>query len=265
MRTWHVAHSCAGVYVAFGVAAIVIATWSGTGWAGQKDKPADKTDAPKAVERAGDLERLLEKVEAARRKLKRLSAHIEQVRHIEALDVDEKSTGTIKFAMPRLLRVELKHRTTGRRKILVIGKKHGWLYQPELEQVQRFLLKKPEESKTTPNPFEYGLASDVRDMRKTFDMRLLGEEKVNDRPAHKVELVPKKEHQAECIYDRIIFWIDSRLNLPVKVRQYKSDGEIIETYTLSKIKRNPLFIFSPFKFKPPRGVEVVDHAEERIL
>ena len=210
-----------------------------------------------------ELNALLDRMEAARRKVKTLQAQVRQVKHIEALDADEKAAGTLKFRMPRLLRLELTREEGGRKRIFVVGEKYAWLYRPDFQQAERFPLKKLDKSKKSANPFEFGLACDIREMKDLFDIRLLGREKVKGRPAHKVALIPNEKHRDESPHSKIIIWVDDALALPMQVTQHKSDGEIIETFTLSEVKLNPRFWRSPFKFKPPRGVDVFDHEELR--
>lgn len=211
------------------------------------------------------LEKLLNRMEAARQKLDTLSANIKHIRHIEALDLDEVWEGEMKFKMPRLLRIELSNAELKRQKLFILGEKHGWLYKPDFKQAERFPLKDIDTSKKSANPFEFGLARDVRSLRESFEIRRLVPEKVNSRPAEQLELVPKKEFQDQTPYSRIILWIDDELSLPLQVRQHKSDGEIVETFVLSDVKLNPKFGFlgfgDPFDFKPPKGVEVFDHEE----
>ena len=220
-----------------------------------------KKAAPSKKDADEKLNALLDRVEQKRKKLKTLQAEIEQVKHIEALEAEEKASGAIKFRMPRLLRIELTGKANGRKRIFVVGKEYAWLYKPHFQQVERFRLRKVDKSKKCANPFEFGLGSDLREMKDLFDIRLLDAEKVKGRPAQKIELVPNKQHKDKSPHSKIVIWIDDAILLPVKVKQHKSDGEIIETYTLSKVKVNPTFWLNPFKFKPPRGVDVFDHEE----
>ncbi|HRU06448.1 MAG TPA: hypothetical protein P5137_11825, partial [Candidatus Brocadiia bacterium] len=63
---------------------------------------------------------------------------------------------------------------------------------------------------------------------------------------------------------KIIFWVDNELLIPIQIEQTKSDGEIIDTYTLDEIKLNPWWWTSPFQ-PPPSSVNIIRHdlAEEK--
>jgi len=213
-----------------------------------------------------ELDAILQNVEEARKKVQRLAADIVQDRKVEALEITEKFTGAMKFEMPRLLRLELVNaQDKNDKRVYVVGRKYAYIYRPKAKRVERFLLaninRKGEKSD---NPFEYGLAVDIRELRAKYTFHQEKDAKIGDRNAAVLVLTPRKEIPAATNYAKLELWIDKALWLPCRIVQHKSDGEIIETFTLSNIRINPkwggiIFKEKPFEFKRPRGVDLIPH------
>jgi len=209
---------------------------------------------------------ILQNVEEARKKVRRLAADIVQDRDVEALEITEKFTGGMKFAMPRLLRLELVNaRDKNDKRVYVVGKKYAYIYRPKEERVERFLLANIDrKGEKSDNPFEYGLALDIRELRAKYAFHQEKDAKIGDRSAAVLILTPRKEIPEATNYARLELWIDRALWLPCRIVQHKSDGEIVETFTLSNIRINPkwggiIFKEKPFEFKVPRGIEPIIH------
>ena len=67
-----------------------------------------------------------------------------------------------------------------------------------------------------------------------YDHRLLADEAVDDRPAYKIEMIPKEE--TAVVWGKIITWIDKAEFLFLKTEYYDEDGELINTVLGSDIK-----------------------------
>ncbi len=213
-----------------------------------------------------ELGAVLDNVEEARKKVQRLAADIVQDREVEALEITEQFKGAMKFEMPRLLRLELVNtEDKDDKRVYVVGKKYAYIYRPKDKRVERFLLANvSRKGEKSDNPFEYGLALDIRELRAKYTFKQGKDAKVGERDAAVLMMTPRKDIPASTNYARIDIWIDRALWLPCRIVQHKSDGEIIETFTLSNIKINPKwsgFIFreKPFEFSTPRGVDLIIH------
>ena len=209
---------------------------------------------------------ILQNVEEARKEVQRLAADIVQDREVEALEITEKFTGAMKFEMPRLLRLELVNaQDTNDRRVYIVGRRYAYIYRPKEKRVERFLLANIDrKGEKSDNPFEYGLAVDIRELRAKYAFHQEKDAKIGDRNAAVLILTPRKTAAAATDYARLELWIDRALWLPCRIVQHKSDGEVVETFTLSNVRINPkwggiIFKEKPFEFKPPRGVDLIVH------
>ncbi len=212
------------------------------------------------------LETVLEKLSTTRKNLKTVKADVVFEWHILALDIKEIWTGKLLFKLPRLLNLEVKTKDEEgeRRKKYIIGKKYAWIYTQDIdwEQVEKYKLASLEDKdKSAANPLEYGLAADMEQVRKVYDVSYEGAEAIGKRQTHKLQMVPK-DKDADLIYSKVVLWIDDTLWLPTKIEQHKSDGEEIEIYLLSNIQLNKRISNAKFRFKKPWGVTELDYSRE---
>ncbi len=203
------------------------------------------------------VDQLLDNMEKVRLTLKTFKADVEKLRQVEALGDNEVFKGLIQFKMPRLLRLELKNVENGKETIYIVGAKYGWIYRPQTRQAEQAELKDIADRRKSSNPLEYGLARDIRELKDAYALKLLPQETVGDIRAWPLELAPLA---AGAQTGRMIFWIDPATWLPVRLREYKSNNEIIETHTFSNVKVNAAV--SDKSFELPRGVDIIIHDAE---
>jgi outer membrane lipoprotein-sorting protein len=234
-------------------------------------EPARKTGTEEAPAETGDpdkpdpkLERVLDRMNAARKKLETLESKLVKTRLAPLIsDVADTHTGELKFKSPRLLFMELKgprhikpadQRTS---RTIVTGR-FAYVWRVEDNEAERFKLPDMKDKEVSErNPFEYGLAADVRGLKRDYYLRLLGEERLDGRKTHKIRARPRPRLK-DSVYKELVFWVDDKLMIPVQFRQVKSDGQIVDTYRLKDVKVNPWWIFSPFK-APPSSVNLIQH------
>jgi outer membrane lipoprotein-sorting protein len=227
---------------------------------------------PTAPTATTPLDALLDRVEEARQKVKTLKADVTYQKRAELLDIDEEYSGSFIFEMPRLLRMDLKEKgEDGRERNYIVGDTYGWIVYPDRNMAERFALGNIQQApvmEKAPNPFEYGLTHGIKELTKAFDMKITGEETVGKRPATLLELTPKAsdDETARRPEEKIVFWIDIETSLPMRVSDYKSRGQIIETFTLSNVQINarvrPLLGGNPFEYSPPGDYEVIKYGQE---
>ena len=223
--------------------------------------PADATPAVEARgQPAFTIDQVLDNMESVRKKLKTFTADVVKLRTIEVLDETERFEGTIRFKMPRLLHLRLKNVENGREAIYIVGKKYGWIYRPQKKQVERARLPKIDEKVGSPNPLEYGLARDIHALRDSYLLQLRPVEKIGAVETVPIELIPREAD--EYAVSKLVFWIDATTWLPVRLREFKSNNEIVETHTFSNVRLNVKIKNKVFKFKVPRGVDEILHDAE---
>jgi outer membrane lipoprotein-sorting protein len=254
-------HAGTGISVALGAWALAGCVFA-VPHSAQASPPetAAPTVAPTAAPppAAFTVDQLLDNMEAVRKKIKTFKADVVKLRQATGLD-DSHFTGTIQFKAPRLLKLDLKNSETGAETISCVGKKFGWIYRPWEKQAERVQLADIDKEQKAGNPLEYGLARDMHGLRDGYTLKLLPMEKVGDAATVPLEMTP--EGGTTYTNGRLIFWIDTRTWLPVQVREYKSQDEVVETHTFSKIAINDSIRDSTFEFDPPEGVDVLIHDE----
>lgn len=200
------------------------------------------------------VDQLLDNMEAVRKKLKTSRAKVVKQRQIEVLELTEKSTGNMWFKMPRLLRLELTDADTGKETIEIVSRTYAWRYRPHKKTAERVTLGQAKQLDKSAYPFEYGLARDIHTLREAYDLKLLPAEKIDGRDVLPLRLDPKGG--TDYTTSRFEFWIDKKTWLPLQVREFSSNEEIIETYTLSNVELNVPLADTLFEFEPPDDVEV---------
>ena len=233
-----------------------------------RPKVDEKADSDKPDPK---LERVLDEMEKRRKTLKRVESKLDKER-LRPLVTNTPDTykGRMMFETPRLLFMELKgplkqkpedQRTTR----TIVTKDFAYIWRVEDKEAERFKLPKLDEKKVSErNPLEYGLAASIRNLKRDYFVTLLGEEEVDGRKTFKVRARPRPTLK-DPPYVKIVFWVGEGLWIPVRFRQVKSDGEIVDTYTLRDVEINPIWVFTaPFK-PPPSSVSLIQHdlAERR--
>jgi outer membrane lipoprotein-sorting protein len=222
---------------------------------------AAATTAAPPAETALTVDQVLDKMEAVRKTIKTFKADVAKLRQATALD-DSHFAGTIEFKSPRLLKLDLKNTENGAETISYVGQKFGWVYRPSQKpspQAERIRLTDIGKEEKAGNPLEYGLARDMHGLRDGYTLKLLPMEKVGDVQTVPLEMTP--EGGTTYSSGRLIFWIDAKTWLPLQVRQYKSNDEVVETHTFSHIALNDSIRDSTFEFEPPKDVDVLIHDE----
>lgn len=218
-----------------------------------------------------EVDLLIERVEAARMEVDRLEADVVHERVVPVMDLEEKFEGSFLFEKPHLLRMELKENIeNGRERIYIVGEEIAWIVHPKRKQAEKAAVATDglgAETRQEQNPFTYGLTHGIGELRKTFNMEIMGEDEIGDYKTTILELTPRPEvvEGEGRNYPKTVFWIDKETSLPVRVRQFKSRGQIIETYTLSELEVNPrvwIRLRNPFTYSPPRDFQVIDYGED---
>ncbi len=210
------------------------------------------------------LDDLLEKMEEARKQLmesehKTFAAEVVKTRRIVVLDETEEFVGTLRFKFPRLLRLELAAGEGEKSTVYIVGEKYGWSYDVEANQAVKGQLREMGKKAETANPLEYGLASSLLNLEKSYNRQLRAPEKVGEYDTVPLELIPKGGPTYEL--SRIVFWIDRATWLPVQIREYKSNDEIVETHTFSNIRIDTEIDDDVFELDE-RGIEITWWGEE---
>lgn len=120
----------------------------------------------------------------------------------------------------------------------------GWIYQPRMNQVQKYNLKK---HKTALRAFLLlGLGESGRSLRRSFHIQDLGRVMSGGKPRVELNLIPR-EVKVRGNVDHIHLWFDPRTWIAVRQKYFQSRGDY-RLLQLSKIRVNPRL--NPHVFQP---------------
>ncbi|MBN1384119.1 MAG: outer membrane lipoprotein carrier protein LolA [Elusimicrobia bacterium] len=191
-----------------------------------------------------ELDDILQKMEKTDSEITDLSFSFEQ--EILIVITNEKSsiTGEAVFKKPNLFKIE--HIKPEEQTVISDGKKI-FFYQKEFNQV----MIDDWNSFTTRGGFPDGIfnfSSTISDLKKTYDISLL-----DDEAKHHVLLLKMKEKQSQDI--EIKLWV-SKENSIVEKTEMQTET-VATTVTISKIKTNKNIKNSVFRFKLPKGAQII--------
>lgn len=221
--------------------------------------PAPEPKAPLTVDD------VLNHMEQMRKGLETFTADVVKTVYTEPLDDTETFAGQIQFKLPRLLRMRLVLQTPegAKRKeiIYIVGPRLAFVYRVHDGQAEGVELKNMKEKIQNTNPLEYGLSGDVREWRKTYDLKVLPEEKLGTEQTAVLLMRPKGLAKDET-EGTVTLWLSQNSWLPVRIREVKNDGDIVETHTFSHLKRDVKIPDKVFQFEPDDEVDVIIHAPD---
>ncbi len=120
----------------------------------------------------------------------------------------------------------------------------GWIYQPRIEQVQKYNLKK---HKAALRAFLLlGLGESGSSLRRSFKLQDLGRVTLGGQPRVELNLIPRNVKVRSSV-DHIHLWFDPRTWIAVRQKYFQSRGDY-RLLRLSKIQINPRLngrIFQP--------------------
>ncbi|MBI4530156.1 MAG: outer membrane lipoprotein chaperone LolA [Candidatus Latescibacteria bacterium] len=169
-----------------------------------------------------------------------LSASFQQTFTWKLAGRRQQSNGTILIKKPGMLRLETDQQ------IIVSDGMTSWTYSPEHHQV---IIAPYRESDATFSPKAFLLEYSVN-----YQTDYIGEESVKRRPCYVVKLTAKGEEED---ITEIKAWVDKRQWVTRKVEYTDVSGNV-SSYIISRVKINPKFEPSTFRFDIPKGAEVVD-------
>lgn len=217
--------------------AIVGATWA---WA----------SAPVHAQAKGSqsLENAFRELDARAKDFHSVSADIERTKVTVVVNDKSTETGTIKVRGDRML---LDLTAPDPRTILRTGDSL-FVYTPGLKRVEEYNLGK---NRALLDQFLLlGFGTDSNEMRKSYLVTYMKEDKIDDRKAVELELTPKMEAVRSQI-SKIQIWLDESTWLPAQQEFFEAGSGDYSIVKYSKIVRNPDLPDSQFKPHWPKGTE----------
>lgn len=204
---------------------------------------------------ATTLDQILSHIDRVGTNLKSMRADIVQKKWTDILaEFDEGERGKFFFDRENgklSLRKEITRPTVN---TLIIKQGQVTFYQPSIKQVQRYRLGKHGDKAEF---LLLGFGSRRTSLRETYDIKLLGDELLDDRTAYKLELKPKSD-QVAAFFVSIVLWIDSELWVPIQQQLVEPTQDYL-LIRFDNIELNPKLPGSAFEIKLPKDVKVIQN------
>ncbi len=190
------------------------------------------------------VQKILAKFHARSQKIRTLKADFQQTFHWTMVDETQKFSGKLIIGEGDRFRLETPEQ------VIVSDGKTLWTYDAGKKQV---IIDDAQHSGDDLLPRKLLLK-----FEKNYTARFLREEKVDGIPCFVIELTSKTE---DTFIPKMTVWIDQKTYLTRRLK-YVDVNENVTTYELQKIQINQPVPDSVFRYKIPRGVDVIDMRAE---
>ena len=196
------------------------------------------------------LASVLAHIDAAAKDFHSLSADVERTK--VTIVVNDRSTenGSLLVRGEKML-LELK--SPDERTILKTGDSL-YVYTPGLKRVEEYNLGKNRD--LVDQFLLLGFGTKGSELQKGYSIKMVGEDKVNDRKTIELELTPEADSVRNQI-SKIQIWLDESTWLPSQQQFYEAGSGDYSVVRYSKIVRNPNISDSEFKPHWPKGIEKI--------
>jgi outer membrane lipoprotein-sorting protein len=196
------------------------------------------------------LESVFRQLDSQAKDFHSVSADIERTKVTVVVNDKSTESGNIGVRGDRML-LELK--TPDPRTILRSGDTL-FVYNPGLKRVEEYNLGK---NRALLDQFLLlGFGTDSQEMKKSYLVTLMREEKIDDRKTIELELTPKMEAVRSQI-SKIQIWLDESSWLPLQQEFFEAGSGDYSIVKYSKVVKNPGLPDSMFKPHWPKGTEKI--------
>jgi outer membrane lipoprotein-sorting protein len=206
-----------------------------------------------ATARAESLIQVLARLDKSADAFQGMTANLTQVEHTEVINDNETRTATIRmkrtkqgiagrvdFTGPNRMMVGIRDRQVQRYfpqsnvvELYDVGK-YG-------DQLDQFLL--------------LGFSTSGKELRRNYNLRLVGTETVGEKVTTHIELTPKSK-EAQEIFKKADIWLAQDATYPVKEKIHKNDQDYT-LITYSDVKLNPPLSDKDLELNLPPGVKKI--------
>lgn len=205
-----------------------------------------------------EVKTVLTHMEEASEGLEDLEARVTYERSIPLLEEKQKSRGTLKFKKEDLIALEL---GKPRNEAVYANGEKWWVVSHEAKEVE--VYEASDEASREAAFLNFGYGEGYEPLLKDYQVELTGkEEKKKDDETivfYRLRFTPrprKDEDQPPPRYAAVEVGVSSERWLPHELALHESGGEILHTYTLSKMKLNTGIKDKVFDYDPPGGYTV---------
>jgi outer membrane lipoprotein-sorting protein len=190
--------------------------------------------APRKGKAPPELDEILSRMNDGAKRLRTVSADLEYTKVTVLVDDKSTETGRLFFHKsknPRIL-IDIKKPEP---KTILFDKDKAEIFNPKINQIQEYDLQ--DRSGLVQQFLLLGFGTETGDLKKTYEVKLLGEQELDGDTTALLELTPRKESIAEQL-TKVELWISEESWLPVQQKFYQPGGDyFIARYTAVKVNR----------------------------
>jgi outer membrane lipoprotein-sorting protein len=199
------------------------------------------------------LDQVLSQMDTVGSKLTSMRAELHQKRWtaiLEEFDDGEKgSLSLLKTGQEVYFRKDI---TEPASNTLVVKEGTAIFFQPSIKQAQKYNLGS---HKDKAEFLLLGFGSDKKALNDTYEIGLLGKDKIGERTTYQLELKPKSEKVA-AFFTRIVLWVDDQLWVPIQ-QQLVEPTDDYQLIHFSDIRLDAELTKSDFEVKLPKDVKII--------
>jgi outer membrane lipoprotein-sorting protein len=151
--------------------------------------------------------------------------------------VDDKSTqyGELFFRKDKKTEILIKFEKPDP-KVILFKRNKAEIYNPKINQIQEYDVES--RSELVQQFLLLGFGTEVAELKKSYDLRLVGEEEIQDDTAAVVELTPLRKDISGQL-SKIELWVSEDSWLPVQQKFFQPGGDyLVARYSGTKVNRD---------------------------
>jgi len=187
-------------------------------------------------------ESVLDRIDKSATDFRSLSADIEQIKYTDVVKDTSTETGQMLVRRDQKMRIDLTKPDP--RTILRAGDSL-FIYMPKINRVEEYNLGK--NRAIVDQYMRLGFGTKSQDLQKSYDIKLVDEEEIDNHKTVLLELTPKSDEVRKQI-TKIHMWVDESSWLPVQQKFFEAGGGDYFLVKYSNMMKN--LKISDSKFKP---------------
>jgi outer membrane lipoprotein-sorting protein len=195
---------------------------------------------------------ILSRMNEASKRLKTVSANLEYTKVTVLVDDKSTESGQLFFRHGKTPEIRINMQKP-ESKIILFKKNRGEIYLPKINQIQEYDL---EQKSDLLQQFSLlGFGTDTNELKKTYDVKYIREEDLEDDTTALLELTPRRGGSAAQI-SKIQIWVSEESWLPTQQKFFESGGDyLIARY--SSVKVNLPLPIAAFELNAPNTAKRV--------
>ena len=199
-----------------------------------------------------DMAEILARMDETAKDLKTFSANLEYTKVTVIVDDKATETGRLFYRKGKNPDILINFQKPDPR-IVLFRKNKAEIYYPKINQILEYDL--GQQTGLMQYFLSLGFGTETGDLKKLYDIRLVGEDELDGDTTAVLELTPRKEAIAAHL-SKVELWISEESWLPAQQKFFEPGGDyVIARYTAVKVNRQ--ISASTFRIVPAAGVKRV--------